>query len=409
MYKHRRIIVSVIAGLLALLLVGGLILQAAAESSSTIKSRIEGLKQQEEEIAAQKNAVKVQREQNESDLMDLVEQKDQIDQQMGLTFESIETKNELIQEYTLLIAEKQNELGDAITERDALNERFRARIRAMEEKGNLTYWSILFKASAFSDLLDRVEMINEIAQSDARMIEQLQEAAQQIEVARQELAAEKVELQEAREALSAEEEELETQRAEADKLMTELMTDHEKYVAAENEYQQKEAALLAQIAEDEEKYKEALAAEEEARKMYASGSSSNYGFIWPCDARAITSPFGTRIDPITGETTSHSGIDIAAAYGAPVYACASGVVTAATYSSIFGYHVRIGHGNGFLTLYGHMISYTVQEGQYVERGQVIGYVGSTGKSTGPHLHLTMYYNNVQVNPLSYLPAGGYFT
>ena len=203
MYKCRRTIVSIIAGLLALLLIGGMVFSAVAESSGTIKARIDGLKQKEKEITAQKEEVQAQREQSESDILDLVEQKDQIDEQIMLTHDSIETKNELIQEYILLIAEKQNELGDAINARDELNERYRARIRAMEEKGNLTYWSILFKASSFADLLDRVEMINEVARSDARMLDQLQQAAQEIELARQELAAEKVELEEAREALDA--------------------------------------------------------------------------------------------------------------------------------------------------------------------------------------------------------------
>jgi murein DD-endopeptidase MepM/ murein hydrolase activator NlpD len=101
-------------------------------------------------------------------------------------------------------------------------------------------------------------------------------------------------------------------------------------------------------------------------------------------------------------------MDIAASYGSPIYACASGTVTTATYGTAYGYYVTINHGNGFSTLYGHMTRYTVKSGQYVTRGEIIGYVGSTGWSTGPHLHLTMYYNGALVNPLTYLPAGGYF-
>ena len=444
MYKHRRLIVSVIAALLALLMVGGLVVNAFAESSSTIKARIESLKEQEDEIADQKAEVKAQREENESEILDLVGQKNQIDQQIKLTQESIETKNELIREYSLLIAEKQNELGDAVQERDVLNEQYRVRIRAMEENGKLTYWSILFKANSFADLLDRVEMINEIARSDARMIEHLQEAAQQIELARQELAAEKVELEEAKESLAAEEAELETQRAEADNVMAELMADHEEYAAAEAKYQAEQAALLAQIASEQTKYEEAVEAEERARREAEaaarareeaaaarenensgggssssgssggssggsySGSVSSYGFCWPCSARAITCPFGPRYHPITGVYSNHSGVDIGASYGSPIYACASGTVTAATYGTAYGYYVTINHGNGFSTLYGHMTRYTVSSGDYVTQGEIIGYVGSTGWSTGPHLHLTMYYNGSLVDPLDYLPAGGYF-
>ena len=452
MYKYRRVIVGAVAALLALLMVGGVVLSAFAESSSTIKARIEALKQQEAAIAAQQQEVKAQRVENENDINDLVEQKNAIDQQIKLTQDSIENKNEQIREYNLLIAEKQNELDDAFELRDQLNERYKIRIRSMEEKGKLTYWSILFKASSFADLLDRVDMINEIARSDSNMISKIQSVAQQIETTRQELAAEKVGMEEAKESLAADEAALETQRQEADELMTKLMADHDAYVAKEAEYSDQKEALLAQIATQESKYKEAVAAEEKARReaeaaerarkaaaaaaaaqrqsnasgggssSSSSGSSSSggsssssgggsssgfavsrYGFQWPCTARYITCEFGPRYHPITGVYSNHSGMDIGANYGQPIYACASGTVTTATFGTAYGYHVVINHGNGFSTLYGHMIRYTVKVGEYVTRGEVIGYVGSTGWSTGPHLHLTMYYNGSLVNPKKYLP------
>ena len=431
MYKYRRVVVAVIAVVLALLMVGGLVFSAFAESSSTIKSRIDALKREEAAIAAQQQEIQEQREANESEIMDLVSQKNGIDQQIKLTQDSIENKNQQIQEYSLLIAAKQDELDDALEQRDALNARYKVRIRSMEEKGKLTYWSILFKASSFADLLDRVEMINEIARADARMIDQLQEAAQGIEATRQELAAEKIELEEAKEALSAAEAELETKREESDQVMAELMEDHEVFAAAEAEYESEKESLLAQIAQQETKYQQAVAAEEKARREAAAaaaarengasggGSSSSsgaysstvsrYGFQWPCTARGITCRFGPRVHPITGAYSNHSGMDIGASYGSPIYACASGTVTTATFGTAYGNYVTINHGNGFSTLYGHMTRYTVRAGQYVTRGEIIGYVGSTGWSTGPHLHLTMYYNGSLVDPLNYLPAGGYFT
>ena len=437
MYKYRRVIVAVIAILLALLLLGGLVFSAFAESSSTIKARIEELKRQEAAIAAEQKEIQEQKAENESDIRDLVSEKNNIDQQIKLTQDSIETKNDLIREYTLLIAEKRNELEDAQNEQTALNARYKTRIRAMEEKGNLTYWSILFQASSFADLLDRVDMINEIAHSDANMIEKIRQSAIEIENARQELAAEKIEMEEAKEALAAEEEELISQRSEADELMAELMADHDTLVAADQKYDSEKEALLAQIAAQEAKYKEAVAAEEKARREAeerarrereekekaareredeaggggggggGGGSSgwsvSRYGFQWPCSSRHITCEFGPRYHPITGVYSNHSGMDIGASYGSPIYACASGTVTTATYGTAYGYYVTINHGNGFSTLYGHMCRYVVHSGQYVTRGQLIGYVGSTGWSTGPHLHLTMYYNGSLVNPKKYLP------
>ena len=408
MKSHCRVTVSVVAMLLVLLLAGSVCPPVRAESSSTIKERIKELKRQEEAISEQKKEAREQREANESEILDVVDRKNEIDRQLMLTHSDIETKNELIREYNLLIAEKQNELGDAISERDALNEQYRLRIRTMEENGRLSYWSIIFRANSFSDLLDRVELINEIARADAKMIDRLQRSAQQIEAVRQELAAEKMEMEEAREALAAEQEAMEAQRVESEKLMAELMADHEEYAAVERKYQEEQAALLSQIAAEQAKYQKAVAEEQAASSGSYNGAVSSAGLSWPCAARSITSPFGPRYDPITGVATTHSGIDIGAAYGAPVYACASGTVTCATYSSIFGYHVRISHGNGFLTLYGHMIRYTVSEGQHVSRGEIIGYVGSTGKSTAPHLHLTLYYGGSLVNPLNYLPSGWYY-
>ncbi|MBR7010624.1 MAG: peptidoglycan DD-metalloendopeptidase family protein [Oscillospiraceae bacterium] len=450
MYKYRRVIVSVIAGALALLMIGGLVFSAFAESSRTIKARIDQLKQQEASIAAQQKQLQQEIDANESSIRDLVGAKNQLDQQIKLTQDSIDTKTEMIQEYNLLIAEKQNELSDALEQRDALNQRYRARIRSMQENGNLTYWSILFKAGSFSDLLDRIDTINEIARADSNMLDKLISSAQEIETARQDLAAEKLEMEEAKESLATQQQELEKQRGEADSLMAELMADHDTLAEAEEKYDKEKETLLAQIAEQESKYKDAVAAEEKARReaeaaerarkaaaeaaarqqaasgggnsggsSHTGGSSggsssggsasvSRYGFSWPCTARAITCPFGPRIHPITGVYSNHSGMDIGASYGSPIYACASGTVTTTTFGTAYGYHVVINHGNGFSTLYAHMIRYTVQPGQYVTRGEVIGYVGSTGWSTAPHLHLTMYYNGSLVNPLNYLPAGGYF-
>ena len=429
MYKYRRIIVSVIAGLLVALLLGGIIISSVhAESSSEIKKRIDDLKTQESEIEKKQGELAKQISQSRSDIMDLVERKAQIDNQIELTQESIENKNALIQEYNLLIAEKQTELDNALAERDKLKEKYKARIRSMEENGKLTYWSILFKANDFADLLDRVDTINEIARADARMLDQLQQAARQIEIARQELAAEKIALEEAKKELAEQEEALIAQREESDRLFAELWADNQALEAAAAKYDKQKEEVLAAIAKSEQEYKDQVAAEEKARKDReakeraeqaaresaaredhdsgggsSGGGASSYGFIWPSSCHSISDYFGPRYHPITHTYSNHSGIDIAAAAGTPIYACASGRVSTASFGTAYGYHVVINHGNGFSTLYGHMTRFIVSEGDYVSQGQVIGYVGSTGWSTGPHLHLTVYYNGALVNPLAYLP------
>lgn len=447
MYKYRRLIASVIAGLLVLLMLGGSILSALAASSSDIKKHIEELKNQEKTIASQQKEIRGKISSKESEILDLVEKKNQIDQQIKLTQDSIENVTQQLQDFNLLLAQKQNELDDALQRRDDLSERFKARIRSMEENGNLTYWSILFKANSFGDLLDRVDMINEIAQADSQMMRRIQETAQQIETARKELALEKVEIEQAREKLDSDQADLEKQRAESDAIFAELMADHDAMKSAEQKYESQKEDVLKEIAQEQANYQEALAAEEKARKEAeaaararaaaeeaarrqreaaaaqrqneASGRSSSTGgsgnngsghsqvsasgFIWPTDVHYITCEFGPRYHPITGAYGNHSGMDIGAAYGDPIYACASGTVTKATFGTAYGYHVVINHGNGLSSLYGHMCRYVVSPGQYVTQGEVIGYVGSTGWSTGPHLHLTMYYNGALVDPRPFLP------
>ncbi|MBR6824949.1 MAG: M23 family metallopeptidase, partial [Oscillospiraceae bacterium] len=139
----------------------------------------------------------------------------------------------------------------------------------------------------------------------------------------------------------------------------------------------------------------------------SSGSSnppaSGESFCFPLQyCTMLTSSYGYRVHPITGNYSFHNGVDLAAGQGTPIYATKSGTVSTATYNYAYGYYVVVNHLDGYSSLYGHMTHYTVSEGDYVERGEIIGYVGSTGYSTGPHLHFTIYYNGSTVNPMNYI-------
>lgn len=427
MYKYRRIIVSVIAIVLVLAMVSGIVIMGVnAESSSSIKQRIEELKKQRRAVKEKQEELEEEIASTKSDQLDLIEQKSQIDRKIKLTQDEIELTNEEIREYNLLIAEKQDELDAVIAEREELNEHYQLRLRTMEKNGKVSYWSVLFKAESFEDLLDRVDMIKEIAKADARMLEELRQAAAEIERARAELAEVKLELEEVKATLAEQEAELQEERAEADELLAELNANRKELEKAAEKYEAMEDDLVSQIAKQEAKYQEALSAEEKARQEaaaaaaasssssgnssgsssgsgYSGSSVSSSGFIWPTSTHYVTCAYGYRVHPITGNYSFHSGIDIGASSGSPIYASKSGTVTTATYSYVYGNYVTINHGDGFSTLYGHMTNYVVSPGQYVSRGQVIGYVGSTGWSTGAHLHFTIYKNGSTVNPLSYLP------
>ena len=176
-------------------------------------------------------------------------------------------------------------------------------------------------------------------------------------------------------------------------------------------YLDQEAALSAQIAKSQQEYYQALS-REEAERLAEQNKNNNYvpdkngtsGFLYPLPYQvAITDSYGYRTHPVTGKRgTWHNGVDLAAGSGTSIYASKSGTVTTAVNSSIWGNYVVINHGDGFSTLYAHMQGLIVSVGDYVKQGQTIGYVGSTGLSTGPHLHFTIYYNGSDVNPMSYI-------
>ncbi len=422
MYRRRRLIVSVVAIILALmiiipLLLNALVIGVSAASSSELKEQLDALQDEADEIAAQKDEINSQLSETELETASTVEQKSLIDQQMEITRLEIENTQAQIQQYNLLIAAKQEELDEAIAAEEEMNETFRLRIRAMEESGTISYWAILFGASSFSDLLSRVDMIADIAQSDQEMLEQLAAATAFVEQARTELEEEKAALEEAEAALEEQEQTLADQRAQADALITSLAADAEALRATAQEYDALEEELRAQIDEVNDAYDEALAAEEAARAAAeaaaaagsssssggSSSSASSSGYLYPLPSRvAVTDAYGYRYHPIYGYYAMHWGVDLAGSSGTPIYATKSGTVTIATYGEANGYYVTINHGTGNYSTYAHMSYYTVSVGQYVQQGEIIGYVGSSGWATGPHLHFEIVINGSNVNPMDYI-------
>ena len=412
----RRLVCILLAiVLLGSLVSGALIIMVNAASSKEIEQDLIALREEQAKLKEQSDALQSQINENQQQTQTLVSRKADIDQQMEVSRQTIENLNAQIQQYSLLIAQKQDELDASVAEEQALQQQYKTRLRAMEETGSVSYWSILFKASSFSDLLDRVDMIREIAKSDQLMLEKLAAASEEIESERAELETQLAGLETARQELAEQQSALEAQRAESDMLILQMTAE---FAALSDEYDAAEAAkdeLLEQIKKTETEYFNALSAEEAARlaalnaqnnnKVPASGSgaSSESGFLYPLPyAVEITSPFGMRHNPVTGKYSSHSGVDFGAGQGTSIYACKSGTVTVAGYAEAWGYYVTINHGDGYSTLYAHMTNYTVSTGDYVAQGDVIGYVGSTGWSTGPHLHLSVLYNGAYVNPMNYV-------
>lgn len=435
--KNRKRLVSILAGVMAAIMLLTLLISilptraSAAASSSEIRKQINSLQDDRKDIKNQISELQAQFQATSDEIADIVARKNVIDQEIGLLHAEIININEQISAYSVLIADQQEELDAAEARFDQLNEDCKTRIRAMEEEGTVSYWAVLFKANSFSDLLDRLNMVEEIASSDTRRLQELSDAAQRVEEAQAELAGEKAELEGTRTELDSTQKELDAKRQEADDLIVQLIAKGEELKLQQEDLEAEDEELLAQIAQKEQEYNEAKLEEWLAYMATyvppttvapsvpisdpngsnsnnsgsnSSGSDVTVGSSWlvPCSYKKISSPFGFRESPTSGASRYHQGVDLAANAGTPIVASRGGTVTIASYSNSAGYYVTINHGDGFSSIYMHMTNYVVSSGQKVNQGQTIGYVGSTGISTGNHLHFGIAQNGAYVNPCSYV-------
>jgi murein DD-endopeptidase MepM/ murein hydrolase activator NlpD len=244
------------------------------------------------------------------------------------------------------------------------------RLRAMYKNGSIGYVDIILSSKNVSELVSNIEMVQEIFKSDQNTLSTLKEQKVEIETLQAKLTSEKKVLDEKQNKLTAKKAEMQT-------VKNKLQAKYNQLAAAETQ-------LLKELS-----------------TASSPGKYSGGKFTWPTTSHIITSYFGHRSSPGGIGSTYHQGIDIGAGYGSPVYAAASGTVYFAGSNSGYGNLVIINHGGGLFTYYGHNSSISVSTGQKVSRGQVIAHVGSTGHSTGPHLHFGVVSNDHFVNPLNY--------
>lgn len=398
--KH---ILSSLAGGLAIALVVALILSlfpqvGQAADPSSIQQELEALQAEADEIDRQQKELQQQIDNNTSQVESVIDQKKTLDQQIRLIYEEIENINGQIQVYNQMIVSQQEELDAALLRQKELTEQYTARIRAMEKNRHKSYWSVLFEADSFADFIDDLHMMADIARADQKMMEDLETAAREIENAQIELSAEKAGLDAQRAALVENQNELDQKNAMANLLLDELNDSTSEMQELMEEYERKEAELSDEIADKEKEYTDAISG------VPSPGDTSSSGWLYPLPNRVpITDAYGWRNHVITGKYSFHHGVDFAAGMNTPIYASRSGTVSEAVPDDeIYGNYVTINHGDGYSSLYAHMTYYTVSDGEYVKQGQVIGYVGSTGWSSGPHLHFSIYYNGSSVNPMNYV-------
>lgn len=397
--KTKRIIAGVIAGILALLMILPFAIDAifslSQSSRASAASTISGLNKKLNDLDKQKQDLKDEIQRVKNAKQGIAEKKETIDKQINITVQEISTINSLISELNNKMQICEGELTVAEKETAEKYKLFKQRVRAMEESGRVSYISVILSADSFSNLLSRAEIINDVVSHDRTLIKQLKAKQSEIAIKKQEIEKSRTEQQNAKNQLAARKNSLNEQNNQANSLMNQLKSEQEEYEKALNEADEAQNKAKAEI-------KKLLAAQNSGNSTYVGGT-----FMWPVpSSTTITSPYGMRRDPFNHKQRKHTGIDIAAPRGTPIVAANSGTVIVAGWSAKgYGNYVVINHGGGKSTLYAHQSQIAVSKGDKVTKGQTIGYIGSTGNSTGPHLHFEVLINGDDTNPMNYFRKG----
>ena len=389
----RRAAVLLLALVMFLPLTGpGMVL----ETSAVTQAEIDALKGNAGKLAEQKKDIQAQLKAVQADKSNAQKKKELLEDQIDLIRQEIANINEQIAMYDQLIAEKTAELEQAEADEKAQSDLFCQRMRHMEEQGETSYWSILFTSGYFSELLDNYMMIEEIIQYDNQVIDSLVALQEKVANDRTVLEEAQAEQEEAKARQMAAQDELKAQEDEVDKLIAEISAQEDLLEEMEEELNKAAKALDAQIKAKEREYAAQVA-----------NVPSESGYLWPLPGgyNTISSLAGGRIHPVTGKPGNHAGIDIPAPSGTNIYAAKSGVVihaakgTGSSWS--YGNYVIVSHSDGTSTLYAHMSRIGCKEGQTVKQGDVVGYVGTTGRSTGNHLHFEVRSGSTRKDPVNY--------
>lgn len=363
-------------------------------SSSPIKvyaattTSVNNLRNEISDIQKKKDALDGQLSELSSEKSKLLKNKSILEQQTQLNEEELEKKEQLIDSLSVSIAEKSAELSTAKEEESVQYENFKERVRVMYEHGSVSYVEALLESQSFSDMLSRLEIISQIIKYDNNIMAKLAETRKQINDAKESLEQSKSEQEQLKNSLEKTKAELADRISQCDALTEQIASDEETvkaiYAEMESEEEKLQAELKKQIAELAKK------------DSYVGGT-----MMWPLPGYTyITSPFGMRLHPTLKVYKLHSGVDISAPKGVKILAANDGTVIISQYNKAWGNYVVINHGGGIATLYAHMTKASVSKGDTIQKGQVIGTVGSTGYSTGNHLHFEIQRDGKSEDPFA---------
>lgn len=411
--KTVRLISCIIAGILVAAMVFSMIasglVYAGAASSKELKSKLSDLEDQKASVKAELDSLA-------GKVDEVAKTRAALQKEIKLTKEEITTVTAYIDRLQDQIDVKTTELDAAIKALDSKKERFAETVRTTYEQGETSYLEVLLNASNFSDLLSRLEIVSAIMDDNKKIVAEYTAAKEDIQQKRDDLQKTQDEQVQYQENLKYKAEELKSSE-EQQKALQQSLQSYQKEQKAEYERITSEMDTVSdQIAEQSRKEAAAAAAAAAAKKNGSSSSSSSSSsagnlssatltsgtFTWPLPGYTNnSSAYGWRTHPIFGTRKFHKGEDIPAPTGTTIVAAASGTVTTAGWVSGYGNYTVINHGGGVMTAYGHQSAINVSVGQTVTAGQAIGAVGSTGNSTGPHLHFEVYVNGSTQNPMSY--------
>ena len=431
MGRQRKKSVTIIALILAVLMVASFIFMIATElvargnNLTEIDRQINQAQNEQRELESQRNTIDAEMATLGERLQALRAQEDSyldelevLQEQLRRLEESIQLTEDEIAIYKRLIAAKELRLEEAIQREQEQLERYKRRIRAMEEMGTLSYIQIILTARSFSDLITKIHDVSEIMAYDRRLSEDLERDRAAVYNYKLELEADRIELEILIAQLEEEQRQLEIERVQLQALIDEIKERIEEgrieLEALEADRERVSEQILAHAQNLEALSEERRAAIAELERQAAEGGGGvssgliqTHTFGWPSDSSTrVSSWYGPRRSPGGIGSTYHRGIDIAAACGTNVLAAASGVVAFSGWSGGFGNYILINHGDGVHTAYAHMSTNLVRQGDTVIRGQIIGLVGSTGASTGCHIHFEVIMGGARIDPAPFFGLSG---
>lgn len=424
---RRKRVTAIIALILAVLMIVSLMTSLIPMSASAVnQSDIDDLKNQKNEISNRVQDAKARVDALKADQANVLEQKLALEEQSRAAQEQLDIVAQEIAMYDGMIEEKAQELEQARNREADQRQRYRARVRAMEESGGYNILALFAGSESFGELLTAIDDMGEIMESDKRLEKAYVAAREETEEIKAEYEQVRADCGEKQDALREEQARIEQDIKTAQETLDSLASEIEKAIKEYEAAEASEAAAAATILDMIRRLNEQNAANNPSNGgngggdngggssgggLNPGGATGTGSFIWPvpCSTR-VTSRYGNRIDPFTLQERYHAGIDIDGFgnAGNSIVAADGGSVKTASYDGDYGYYVVIDHGNATQTLYAHMSGLAVSAGDSVEQGQVIGYLGDTGRATGVHCHFEVFVNGSRTDPAAYFSGLTYW-